>query len=55
MKKERKCTWCGKKATKQTVKGQENEDSNGLPQNDGYFCNECWRKGVEMENEAMYG
>ena len=52
---EKKCTWCGKIATKQTVKGKSNEESGGLPINDGWFCEECWEKGVEMENEAMYG
>ena len=53
--KKRKCTWCGKKATSQTVKGQENEKAGGLPQNDGWFCSKCWEKGTEIEREAMYG
>ena len=52
--KNRKCTWCGEKATTQTAKGESNEKGGGLPQNDGWFCNECWNKGVEMENDAMY-
>lgn len=55
LQKKRKCTWCGKKATKQTLKGEENEKGGGLPQNDGYFCQKCWDKGVEVEKEAMYG
>ena len=52
---ERKCTGCGEKATRQTVKGKSNQDAGGAPQNDGWYCDECWKKGVEEENEAMYG
>lgn len=52
---ERKCTWCGNPACKQTVKGKHNEEAKGLPQNDGWFCQKCWDKGTEIENEAMYG
>ena len=51
----RKCTWCGKKATKQTARGNENESSGGLPQNDGWFCASCWKKGDDEEKEAIYG
>ena len=53
--KNKKCTWCGKKATRQTVKGEENQKSGGNPVNDDWYCDECWKKGIEMENEAMYG
>ena len=49
------CTWCSKIATRQTIKGQENEKSGGLSINDGWFCDKCWKKGEEMEREAMYG
>ena len=51
----RKCTWCGKLGKKQTVRGKENQDSKGLPQNDGWFCEKCWRDGYEMEMDAMLG
>lgn len=51
----RKCTWCGKKATRQTVKGKDNEEAGGLPVNDGWFCDKCWDKGLKIEEEAMYG
>lgn len=54
-KKIRKCSWCNKKATLQTVKGEANEKAKGLPQNDGWYCNECYKKGLDMEEEAMYG
>lgn len=53
-KKEKMCTWCGKKATRQTVRGEDNEKASGLPINDGWFCDGCWKKGEEIENEAMY-
>ena len=53
--KQRKCTRCGKKATKQTVRGKESEKAGGLPHNDGYFCDKCWKEGEEIEREAMYG
>ena len=53
--KEKKCTWCGKTAIHQTVRGRENEKAKGSFINDGWFCDNCWKKGVEMENEAMYG
>lgn len=52
---QRKCTWCGKPATRQTAKGFQNEQGNGLRVNDGYFCDACWDKGTEIEKEAMYG
>lgn len=51
----RRCTWCNKLAHKQTVRGKENEISGGLSQNDGYFCNQCWKKGEDEEREAIYG
>ena len=51
----RKCTQCGKKASRQTVKGKSNQDSGGNPVNDGWYCGNCWDEGVKMENEAMYG
>ena len=51
----RKCTRCGKKATKQTVKGKQSEERKGLPQNHGYFCDKCFEKGLKLEEEAMYG
>lgn len=50
----KKCTRCGKKATKQTIKGKENEDIKGLPQNNGWFCKECWRKGDDEEKDIIY-
>jgi len=53
--KQRKCTWCGKKATTQTARGEDNEKRGGLPQNDGWFCDKCWKKGYKMEEEAMFG
>lgn len=43
--KEKKCTWCRERATRQTVKGEQNQKSGGLPQNDGWYCNSCWEKG----------
>jgi len=55
MNRERKCTWCGKVATKQTTKGKSNEEIGGLPQNDGWYCDKCWKKGTKIEEEAMYG
>ncbi len=51
----KKCTWCGKKATRQTEKGKYNEEIGALPQNHGWFCDKCWKEGEEIENEAMYG
>lgn len=53
--KHRKCTDCGKKATRQTVRGNENESAGGLPQNDGYYCQKCWDIGDKLEKEAIYG
>ncbi len=50
-----KCTSCGKTATRQTVRGKENEESKGLPQNNGYYCDKCWKEGEDLEKEAMYG
>jgi len=50
-----KCNWCGKEATKQTVKGESNLKSGGLAVNDDYYCDECYAKGLKMEEEAMYG
>ncbi|MDD5068062.1 MAG: hypothetical protein PHN89_00475 [Candidatus Pacebacteria bacterium] len=49
------CSWCGKPATKQTVKGEYNLKSGGLSVNDDWYCDECYQKGLEMEKEAMYG
>lgn len=51
----RKCTWCGKKATCQTTKGEHAEQAGHLPQNWDYYCDKCWDEGVELEHEAMYG
>lgn len=48
------CAWCGKKATRQTYKGKENQESGGLSQNNGWFCDKCWKKGEDEEKEAMY-
>lgn len=53
--KKRKCTYCGKTATTQTAKGKSNEESKGLPQNDGWFCEKCFKEGLKLEEEAMYG
>ena len=50
----RKCS-CGKIAIRQTVRGQQNQERGGLPQNDGWYCDKCWKEGEELENEAMYG
>jgi len=55
MKKERPCTQCNNIATSQTAKGKSNQESGGLPQNDGWYCEDCYRKGLDIENEAMYG
>ena len=49
------CNWCGKPATKQTFKGESNLKSGGLSVNDGWYCDECYKKGLEIEEEAMYG
>ena len=54
-KKTRKCTWCGKIATQQTVRGKDNERIGGLSINDGWFCSKCYEKGLKAEQEAMYG
>ena len=50
-----KCSWCKRNASKQTEKGKDNVKSGGLPVNDGWYCKVCWKKGEEMEKEAMYG
>ena len=50
----KKCTNCGGQATKQTVKGKQNEKAGGLPINDGWYCDLCWEVGMELEREAMY-
>ena len=49
-----KCS-CGKIATTQTARGESEEESFSLPRNYGWYCGECWKKGVEIEEEAMYG
>lgn len=51
----RECGRCDNEATKQTVRGKQNQERGGLPQNDGWFCDECWEKGLKLEHEAMYG
>lgn len=50
----RLCTWCGKEATRQTLRGEQNQKAKGLPQNDSWFCGKCWDEGIEKEREAMY-
>lgn len=50
-----KCNWCGKIATKQTVKGEEAQKNNERPVNWGYYCKSCFDKGLKMEEEEMYG
>lgn len=50
-----KCTWCGLTAIRQTTRGEHNQKTGGLPQNDGWFCQKCWDEGNEIEKEAMYG
>jgi len=50
-----KCNWCGKPATKQTSKGESNLKSGGLAVNDDWYCDDCYKKGLEIEKEAMYG
>ena len=50
----RKCG-CGKPATRQTVRGEEAERANHLPQNHGYYCDRCFDEGLNLELEAMYG
>lgn len=50
-----KCAWCGKIATKQTVKGKHAQENNHRPCNWGYYCKSCYKKGEEIEKEAMYG
>ena len=52
--KNKKCIICGKKATRQTAKGKDNVKAKGHPNNNGYYCDECFRKGLEDEEEAMY-
>ena len=52
---EKKCTWCRKPATKQTEQGKYNESLDALPINHGWYCDSCFKKGLEMENEAIYG
>jgi len=49
------CNWCGKPATMQTVKGEGNLKSGGLSVNDDWYCDDCYKKGLEIEEEAMYG
>lgn len=49
-----KCTKCHKKATQQTVKGRENQRKGGLPINNGWYCDECYEIGVQIEKEAMF-
>ena len=51
----RVCSGCEKIATKQTERGKDSQKAGGLPQNDGWYCEDCWNEGVEIENEAMYG
>ena len=57
MKKEelKMCNWCKNKATQQTENGKYNESIGALPQNHGWFCDSCWKKGEQEENEAIYG
>jgi len=48
------CSSCGKKATRQTAKGKYAQKNGGRPCNWGYYCEECYKKGLEREKEAMY-
>jgi len=50
-----KCTCCNRLATRQTERGRSNQKNLSRPVNWGYYCEACWKKGVEMENEAMHG
>ena len=50
-----KCSWCDKPATQQTVKGEDNLKSGGLAVNDSWYCDGCYKKGLDEEKEAMYG
>lgn len=54
-KQSRECTRCDNPATKQTVRGKSSQEFGGLPQNDGWFCDECWAKGLKIEEDAVYG
>lgn len=45
---------CGEPATQQTVRGEEAESGNHLPQNHGYYCDACYADGLQIEKEAMY-
>jgi hypothetical protein len=49
------CNWCGKPATMQTVKGEGNLKSGGISANDGWYCDDCYKKCLKIEEEAMYG
>ena len=50
-----KCSRCGEPATRQTRKGKNSQERLGRPSNWGYYCKECYKKGLEREEEAMYG
>jgi hypothetical protein len=48
-----KCNWCGKPATTQTANGKYQESIGGLPINHGWYCENCFAEGLEIEKEAM--
>ena len=52
-KEDKKCTWCGGKATRQTVNGEYNERLGGFPINDGWFCDKCWDEGDQIEKDEI--
>lgn len=53
-----KCSYCGIKSRKvvgQLTKGIDAQKYNHLPRNWGYYCQQCYDEGMELEREAMYG
>jgi len=46
---------CGRRATRQTANGKYQEETGALPQNFGWYCDECWKRGEDEEDEAMHG
>jgi len=53
--KKKKCNRCGEPATDQTAEGKYQEEIGGLPVNHGWYCAECYKKGLKLEMEAIHG
>ncbi len=49
----KKCTRCGKPAIIQTEKGKDEEKLGSSSINHGWYYKKCFKKGLEMEREAM--